>query len=633
MAEANRGNITAESLKKGVSNIQLTASAYFYIVKKVDYEHLWNEVCQEIKDEIANSIIKSLKEVKGNAKDIKLKNIAKDYIIDCGWRTDGEIHYGICLFRLPDTHAPFARYIGDFWTERKTGYFVVFAQDKYIAVLKRNMKSLKCIETYADPVDYNSLTKLHQNNAKYTKISLRNIEGAENALQTKAYEAKDLKVSIPYAGISHYSIRSIRGKEENSPRLFEITPSTSRVGEATEYSIEDCINWIKYIVNDLRRNTIGSEFLSLFAEAVDYKSVRDELIPDSLLIYAGPINDILTKESTIHNTLTDVDVTQDELYSVIENTAEHVLFVRENGDTTYLTTEEDITLIKTEYGIRLEKDAWNEIEIQSEQFNGTLEDLINQKNLFNVYFKGNEYAYSNHTLFKDSRLLNSWRHLVSILDTDIINLRKTRCEKIEGRTFKEKKEWDDKSIFKVVEDYLNERKDVRYVICDDYEGEWADHIGIGENKISFYVEKYNDLTKDMNGKSSATDFQNIISQALKNLGNFTPLKKAWEEKTKKWKDEHTTSEIPCLRKGDKVENAIEMWKRNINNPLLKKEMCLVVNFLSLAELKRSLEQLEKQANEMSDTLRSTTYQRLWILSSFVNTCMEVGVEPKIYCIK
>ena len=62
--------------------------------------------------------------------------------------------------------------------------------------------------------------------------------------------------------------------------------------------------------------------------------------------------------------------------------------------------------------------TWKNIEIEGAvdgQYGGTLQDLINQHQLFNVYFTDTELIYNNKTLFRDTRLMSSAPHFVDIL--------------------------------------------------------------------------------------------------------------------------------------------------------------------------------------------------------------------------
>lgn len=77
-----------------------------------------------------------------------------------------------------------------------------------------------------------------------------------------------------------------------------------------------------------------------------------------------------------------------------------------------------------------------------------------------------------------------------------------------------------------------------------------------------------------------------------------------------------------------VQDAIELWLNNLMSPNFTREMCLVVDFL---EAQFFTQQLNNIANGGHPAYEESLFQRLWILSSFVNGCLEVGVKPVIYC--
>ena len=118
---------------------------------------------------------------------------------------------------------------------------------------------------------------------------------------------------------------------------------------------------------------------------------------------------------------------------------------------------------------------------------------------------------------------------------------------------------------------------------------------------------------------------------MKNIGNLSPLDAAIDNKKSEWKGKHTTSKIARWsnpQPGKSIEDAISIWKSNRSNPFSEKKMCLVVNFISLDEFKNSLNNFN---NNLDAKVKAVTFQRLWLLSSFVNACIEAGVTPKIYC--
>lgn len=162
-----------------------------------------------------------------------------------------------------------------------------------------------------------------------------------------------------------------------------------------------------------------------------------------------------------------------------------------------------------------------------------------------------------------------------------------------------------------------------FFICDDCGDEWADHIGIAFDKVSFFISKHK------GSENSASDFQDVVGQALKNLGNMSPTKSQLTKKVAKWNGNYQNSNMPCFRsnKGT-VHNAIDMWVNNLMNPNFTREMCLVVDFMEAQTFENQLANVAKGIHVPKE---ESLYQRLWILSSFVNGCLEVGVKPVIYC--
>ena len=67
---------------------------------------------------------------------------------------------------------------------------------------------------------------------------------------------------------------------------------------------------------------------------------------------------------------------------------------------------------------------------------------------------------------------------------------------------------------------------------------------------------------------------------------------------------------------------------DLMNPNFTREMCLVVDFMEARTFENQLANVAKGIHVPKE---ESLYQRLWILSSFVNGCLEVGVKPVIYC--
>jgi hypothetical protein len=136
--------------------------------------------------------------------------------------------------------------------------------------------------------------------------------------------------------------------------------------------------------------------------------------------------------------------------------------------------------------------------------------------------------------------------------------------------------------------------------CDDLGTEYADHIGLVENDfptVAFFIEKGGD------SDFSATDFQEVVAQAQKNIGNFilNPNQKSRLENkysSENYKNNGIDTDISRLRKGDNVQNAIAKWLEISKSPILKKQLFIVVNFITpskIDEVFNAFESMEKDS--------------------------------------
>ncbi len=143
-------------------------------------------------------------------------------------------------------------------------------------------------------------------------------------------------------------------------------------------------------------------------------------------------------------------------------------------------------------------------------------NYINWTNSFIGTFDTPDLVYSNRKLFKDSRLLSNIEAFLKVFiphpELEYVTSEKGEFTNIST-------DFDDASTFGFAENYF--MADSEYFICDDLGKEWADHIGLKDESISFYHSKFK------NSKFSASAFQDIIGQAQKNLGNLSPSDNQW----------------------------------------------------------------------------------------------------------
>ncbi len=180
------------------------------------------------------------------------------------------------------------------------------------------------------------------------------------------------------------------------------------------------------------------------------------------------------------------------------------------------------------------------------------------------------------------------------------------------------------SVFGFVESQFMPNAD--FFICDDLGREWADHIGLDDESISFFHSKF----KDTNFSASA--FQDIIGQAQKNLGNLSPSDYQWPMKEGFWANDYringVQTSISRIRKGGTVEDTVNHFKAIKSYPNLRKKVFLIINFISKKDLE---DRLIKLADGDAFPERNEVIQILWFVSSLNSSCYEVGTEVYICC--
>lgn len=603
--------------RTNIQGIKLSAAAYYFKVNNectVDAA-AWERVQKDIKTHIKKS---------------------RSNFFATAWenkQVQGQtINYGLCVFRYPETRPSYAKEIDNYWTERKLGYLIIVEYNQHVAIQCRNISVPKRLLEKLAPINYPTLTALN-NNSSYSKISMKNLDGGANAMRARTYIADDLSKSMSALGANHYMLSAFNGKNGNG-KTFAVTTSTARIAErAQNLDITKYCEWVKDTITNITNinQQTATDFLSIFAEYVDYNIEKQagHLIPVSILLSLWDIYDMLeSAQCTITYNLrgNNIPITLDAFMKYLEKcTSDPILLSRSGND--YIDKKKRITIKLRNEDIIIIGSRLKQVQIYSQQepeYNGSLERLINKYGLFNIYFDNNDITYTQGGLYKNHNLLNNYEQLLGIL-RPINGLNNSTIEKIRNgnrNSFQGVSSWAPNSMFQIVENTFMHQYD--FFICDDMDDEWADHIGISKNKISFFVEKCDD------SKYSASKFQEVVGQALKNIGNMTPLDAAIDNKKAKWDGVHTTSTIQRWinkRAGTSIDNAIQMWKNNRTNPMCEKEMCLVVNFIAIDDFRSDLQNI----NILDTQRKATAFQRIWILSSFINACIEAGVTPIIYC--
>lgn len=597
-----------------LANLRFTESAFFYKLK--GSVSLSESFVQAMMKDVTNGLKSSL-----------LFNIVRE---DGG----NDTSYSLRVFKKKTEKPSFFVHSEPGWEEVRVGYFLFIECDDYVVVMKRYANLPKCIIDKLDNVDYTTLMALEtRQNSVFKKLSMQNMDGSDYAMRSKTYESLDLSKNVSLTGIHRYYLRSIVGNNGN--QRFSLTLDTSKIDEfETNLTVKDVCGWVRRKVNEINSiSRMPDTILSAFAKPEKYSSIYASLRPDSLLLFYGLLMPLVEEPDVqiIHTRKNGQKKLIDSQVFVkyIDYNARaytRIKPIAKDGVDHYYTGWNDAIEIRiTKTGIKLYNRTWRSISIEGTkdgEHDGDLQTLINCNNQFNVYFSDNELVYSNRTLFRDTRLLESITQLEKVLNV-LPGLESTDCEKYTQKlkSYAGLSNWGVNSIFSTVERCFKDQ--YTHFICDDCKYEWADHIGVSEEKVSFFVSKHK------GSKDSASDFQDVVAQALKNLGNLSPSSGQLNAKVTEWNDTYQNSQINRMRSNNGMaQDAASLWKKNVMSPNFVREMCLVVDFLSKEKFKT---QLDSIANNNPVAHEEALFQRLWLLSSFVNGCMECGVKPVIYC--
>lgn len=534
------------------------------------------------------------------------------------------VSYSLCVFKFSKTPAFISSYI-ESWVEIKLAYLLIVEIDDYVVMSKKNISGINSMLELLTPIDYEILSSLFvDDETSFEQFSLQNMNISDKSVRSKSISSEDLKGNFSPLGAGSYILKNMRVKTQNEKITLAL--NTSRINKfGLKNGIPEFISWADRVKNKIVTHDVRETFLSIFAEPQDFEKVRDSLTPIAILLDTNQIIQDVDDE-VIERVIVEFEGAQREINIVgilskfsrllqvstisdgnkvcfkIENKVANDFYLKLNAKSITLTSKK-LKAVKF---------------ITSDNDEVSILDYINQRNDFITNFEDLEFVYTKRKLFKDSKLLGNIQSFLKIFKT-FPALENTTSEK--GEITNASTSFGVNSVFQFVEDEFQEEFD--YFICDDIGREWADHIGINDNKISFFH------SKSRNSVFSASDFQDVVGQAQKNFGNLTPTNGQLARKEEIWQTIYRgDTQIVKLRKGDNVSNAVVKWKETLQNPNLKREVNLVVDFISKRELEDRLIRLR---NGESFQEKNEIIQILWFISSFISSSQELGVESYICC--
>jgi hypothetical protein len=514
--------------------------------------------------------------------------------------------------------------------EEKVAYILILLYKNYCIVQKKNTTLQKKFFEYVKPVPYSILSSLLLSNESiFKKISVQNLDVSEYAMRSKTLESNNLEISFPIMGASNYYLTSYKILNQDNNELFTLSLGTSRINKCGgKFFVKNFINWSKYIVDSIMKYSCkGNNFISNFAENINVN-----------LNAVNPTN-ILILKSVLDKYIEESDEFIFEYRKCVCKNNDGVLFFNNvfsnamelNNGISYMKKQKEFFHIevKKEKFIIISKILSCFYFVKSGEKKSVV-DVINEESAFILTFADSSYRYANGSIFHDRNLKGTVESFLRMFSSKIgipINSEKG------VKTRRDQKMFAEGTLFRFVEDTFI--RDYEAFICDDLGTEFADHIGISEDKIAFFVEKHK------NKCFSASALEEVVGQAQKNLGSYnfdgqqfetkiSKIEKNYKFKDKKRKNTKGDTDILRIRTPNCDSSKVKrLWKIALNNPYLKKELFVVVDFISKKQLKSELKNLYSKNPRQKNLNEAKAI--LWLLSSLASSCREMNIELKFIC--
>lgn len=506
--------------------------------------------------------------------------------------------------------------------ETKIGYLLIIEIRNHIVIMKKNALHLTSFISRLSPVATHVISGVMVNDTTdFQQMKLLNMNVSGNAMRTKSYEANDLRISMPMFGANQNIVTAMRFANDDG--ISAVNVSTSRIAKFGEKKgLHGLLEWSNTMIHNIENYTPSNTFLSRFATPQSWSSLNKTLVPTSLLLNVfelqNYISDNLDDNSIYRKKDKDNYIPWTECFWHIFRSGSKCLDLSANNG---LYMYKTIGVKKSTVGIKcLGLKPINQLYYKDNNGNyKTLSSLINRLRCFTVGFTDYSYLYAEGKLYKNSEIKSDLDSILQVLEP-IAEISSVTNEKGSGYD-EHSSDFSDGSLFRVVEKVIFQ--DADFLLCDDMGNEWADHIALKGKTLSFIHSKCNDEGL------SASNFQDVIGQAIKNIGNMTPSATDLSNKIAALHGKWNNTGIAKCRKGniDDYENA---YNQLMINPNKNREVCLAVNFLSKTTLKNAFDKLKR---DESFKQRNSVVQLIWLLNGFISTCKEADLNCRIFCKK
>ena len=533
-----------------------------------------------------------------------------------------EAKYSLIVFKFEKKPSFIDEHIPG-WEEWKLGFLCIIDYVDYLVIIRRNISNISDYLSEYELIDYSVLTSIFSDdNSTFEKFTMNNISISSSAIRQKSLESINLKESLSGLGLQNYTLSNARIRQgENQVGLALNTSRINNLGEKKD--VFTIFSWVDAMILLIDNCEPIEGFLTSFATPIDFSQYHTVLKPNAILITLSKIyNDF--EQSKIRRCFIKIDDRERnfDLLKFLRGFESYMEIIEDGGNSAIVNRSvSDLQIKVFQKSIRLLSKKLSKIFVEYESgFTSKILAVINYSNSFIVTFDEAEFIYTNRKLFKDSRLLGNIESLLQIF-LPFPELENVFSEK--GNLTTESQEFSEDCIFGFTENFYKDQ--FNFFVCDDLSREWADFIGLSESQVAFFHGKAGDTI------FSASAFQDVVGQALKNLGNILPTDDQWALKEGLWNQTYNNrarTQISRVRTGQTSSDLITYYKKIRTYPNLKKAIYLVINFISKSQLEINLNKLKNNENFAQ---RNEVIQILWIISSLISSCGEANAEVYICC--
>ncbi|MFA6808064.1 MAG: hypothetical protein WCR27_03635 [Eubacteriales bacterium] len=533
-----------------------------------------------------------------------------------------EIIYSLCVFKFKEK--PSFLDAGS-EEEVKYAYLLIVEYSNFIIINKKNISGLdKLMKDFILGLDYLTISRLFVSDTTFfEKFSMSNMDISDNVIRRRNIEASNLKHSFAPFGASKYILSSMRISEQSGSKI-SLTFNTSRINKlGKKVGITEFLTWVIEVVNRVEIFTNTVCYLDSFSTPLSFEDYIENLEPQSLLLnFLSLINDLENGYLiNVYYEYGDRRRTID-LVSIFNRLDKLCVIERvEDGDAVRFKVnnllDKNLQLKINKSSITLNSRKLKNILLEYNDSTVNLLTWLNRSQDFIITFNEIEVVYWAKKLFRDSQLLGNLEFFLGVF-VPYSELSLITSEK--GQFNQQSLMFSDDSLFHFIENKLANNAD--YILCDDLGDEWADYISFEMNKsIQFYHAKSG--TEGL----SASNFHEVVSQAQKNIGNVFASEDQLSRKREKWNAKYSSTNIDRLRKGSNVEESVESYRNTLLLPNTRKEIYLVVNFISKLRLEQEVINLKA-----GERVAPQIIQILWLISSLVLSCKEANTDIYIVCL-